>query len=89
MATSASYPSLQNQCVFITGGATGIGAALVKAFAQQGANVAFVDIDVNAATKLVDEIESEQQSQLWFQASDVTNAQSLQQAVLDLSLIHI
>ena len=83
MATSASYPSLQNQCVFITGGATGIGAALVKAFAQQGANVAFVDIDVNAATKLVDEIESEQQSKLWFQASDVTNAQSLQQAVLD------
>ena len=39
----AHYPSLQGQCVFITGGGTGIGAAMVEAFAQQGAQVAFVD----------------------------------------------
>lgn len=83
MATSASYPSLRDQCVFITGGATGIGAALVKAFAQQGANVAFVDIDVDSATKLVEAIESEQGPKLWFQAIDVTNAQALQQAILE------
>ena len=49
MGASASYPSLREQCVFITGGATGIGAALVKAFTQHGARVAFVDIDVDAA----------------------------------------
>lgn len=40
----AHYPSLQGRVVFITGGASGIGAALVEAFAAQGAAVAFVDI---------------------------------------------
>ena len=83
MATSASYPSLQGQCIFITGGATGIGAALVKAFAQQGANVAFVDIDVDSAKQLINEVESEQGPKLWYQATDVTNVQALQQAILD------
>ena len=83
MTTSASYPSLQGQCIFITGGATGIGAALVRAFAQQGANVAFVDIDVDSAKQLIDELESEQGPKLWYQATDVTNVQALQQAILD------
>ncbi|MAH24313.1 MAG: 3-oxoacyl-ACP reductase [Gammaproteobacteria bacterium] len=83
MATSANYPSLQDQCIFITGGATGIGAALVKAFAQQGANVAFVDIDVDSAKQLINELESEQGPKLWYQAIDVTNVQALQQAILD------
>lgn len=83
MATSASYPSLQDQCVFITGGATGIGAALVKAFAQQGARVAFVDTGVDPATKLINEVESAQGPKPWFQAIDVTNTQALQQAILE------
>ena len=83
MATSANYPSLRDQCIFITGGATGIGAALVKAFAQQGANVAFVDIDADSAKQLINELESEQGPKLWYQAIDVTNVQALQQAILD------
>ena len=83
MATSANYPSLHDQCIFITGGATGIGAALVRAFAQQGANVAFVDIDVDSAKQLINELESEQGPKLWYQAIDVTNVQALQQAILD------
>jgi NAD(P)-dependent dehydrogenase (short-subunit alcohol dehydrogenase family) len=40
----ARYPSLQDRVVFITGGGSGIGAAMVEAFAGQGAAVAFVDI---------------------------------------------
>ena len=83
MTTSASYPSLQGQCIFITGGATGIGAALVRAFAQQGANVAFVDIDADSAKQLINELESKQGPKLWYQAIDVTNVQALQQAILD------
>ena len=45
----ATYPSLEDKHVFITGGATGIGAALVKAFYQQGCRVSFIDIDSESA----------------------------------------
>ena len=39
----ASYPSLVERTVFITGGADGIGSAMVEQFARQGSRVAFVD----------------------------------------------
>jgi D-xylose 1-dehydrogenase len=39
----ASYPSLVDRTVFITGGADGIGSAMVEQFALQGSKVAFVD----------------------------------------------
>jgi len=42
--TAAIYPSLTGKHVIVTGGASGIGAALVAAFAQQGATVTFLDI---------------------------------------------
>src|ERR1700683_2810472 len=40
----ANYPSLKGRVVFITGGGSGIGAAMVEAFVAQNASVAFVDI---------------------------------------------
>ena len=44
MSAFARYPSLQDRAVLITGGATGIGATLVEAFAGQGAKVGFIDL---------------------------------------------
>ena len=41
---AARYPDLAGRTVFVSGGGSGIGAAFVRAFAGQGANVAFVDI---------------------------------------------
>ncbi|TKC92256.1 SDR family oxidoreductase [Trinickia terrae] len=40
----ATYPSLKDRTVAVTGGGTGIGAAMVAAFAHQGARVYFVDV---------------------------------------------
>lgn len=47
------YPSLRDKVVFITGGATGIGAALVEAFSLQGACVVFVDVLTDEGHQLV------------------------------------
>jgi NAD(P)-dependent dehydrogenase (short-subunit alcohol dehydrogenase family) len=57
MATgSAIYPSLKDKRVFISGGGSGIGEALVQAFVEQGARVAFVDIAVAASQALVEKL---------------------------------
>ena len=47
------YPSLNQRIVFISGGGSGIGAALVEHFSLQGARVAFCDIDGTASEVLV------------------------------------
>lgn len=52
----AIYPSLAGKRVLITGGASGIGAALVEQFARQGATIAFLDVDDDAGTALADRI---------------------------------
>ena len=38
----AKFSDLENKSVFITGGGSGIGAEITKAFIQQGAKVSFV-----------------------------------------------
>src|ERR1700722_15870249 len=53
MTDFAQYPSLRGRVVFISGGATGIGAALVEHFHRQGARVAFVDRQEEAGRALV------------------------------------
>lgn len=50
--TFARYPSLSGKAVYVTGGASGIGAEIVTAFAQQGAHVGFVDLDAAASAAL-------------------------------------
>jgi NAD(P)-dependent dehydrogenase (short-subunit alcohol dehydrogenase family) len=52
MTQFATYPSLIDRTVLVTGGATGIGASLVEHFAAQGAKVGFIDIDTKAGTLL-------------------------------------
>lgn len=54
-AAAARYPSLAGRHVLVTGGASGIGAAMVRAFAGQGARVTFLDVDAEAAAALLEE----------------------------------
>ena len=48
----ANYPSLRGKNILITGGASGIGKELVKAFAEQESNVAFLDLNAVAGEEL-------------------------------------
>ena len=52
----ASFPSLKDRAVFVSGGGSGIGASIVEHFAEQGAKVAFVDIDEAASKALLEKI---------------------------------
>jgi NAD(P)-dependent dehydrogenase (short-subunit alcohol dehydrogenase family) len=54
----AVYPSLRETVVFITGGASGIGEEIVRAFAGQGSRVGFIDIDAERGRALAQELES-------------------------------
>ena len=74
---SARYPDIEGRVVFITGGASGIGAAFVEAFAAQGARVAFVDIAAAEGEALGNKTGA------WFVRCDVTRAADLERAVDD------
>ncbi len=52
MEPGVRYASLAGKQIVITGGASGIGAAMVEAFVGQGSRVAFLDIDRDAAIPL-------------------------------------
>jgi D-xylose 1-dehydrogenase len=53
----ATYPSLRDRAVSVTGGASGIGEHIVEQFARQGSRVAFLDIHDEAAAQLVARLE--------------------------------
>ena len=79
MQQGATYPSLAGRGIFITGGATGIGAALVRAFTTQHALVTFVDFQQAEGEDLVTELNGKPT----FRYLDVTNIESLQQAITE------
>jgi len=53
----ALYPSLAGKRVLVTGGGSGIGAALVEGFVRQGSDVTFFDIDETESLALVEQLE--------------------------------
>ena len=53
--STVRYGSLKGRHVVITGGASGIGAELVRAFCQQEAEVSFLDIDENSGVAIAAE----------------------------------
>ena len=79
MTIKATYPNLEGCSVFVTGGASGIGASIVQAFAGQGASVGFIDIDVAQGEALANK------HRAWFRAQDVCEPDGLKAAVQDFS----
>ena len=79
--SGASYPSLKDKCVFITGGGSGIGGYLTEAFARQGSRVAFVDIAEKPSMALVEKIEQAGLHRPWYSRTDVTDISALQATI--------
>jgi NAD(P)-dependent dehydrogenase (short-subunit alcohol dehydrogenase family) len=74
------YPSLSGKVVLITGGASGIGASLVEAFARNHARVAFVDIDATRGAALAARLAGATHPPL-FLACDLLDVEALRRTV--------
>lgn len=75
--------NLTQEHVLVTGGAQGIGEAIVRDCAEKGAKVSFIDIDRAKSAELVAELSAAGQ-QVQFAFGDVSNFQSFSTAHLEL-----
>ena len=80
--TFAIYPSLSGRNVFNSGGATGIGADIVRAFARNHARIAFVDVQRPEGEAMAATVKSEGGTAL-FLGCDVTDVAALQASIAE------
>jgi D-xylose 1-dehydrogenase len=77
----ATYPSLRDRVIVVTGGASGIGESIVEACATQRAHVAFLDIQDSAADHLVERLSAAGANRPVYYHCDLTDVDSLQTSV--------
>jgi D-xylose 1-dehydrogenase len=82
MPSFASYPSLKDRSVFISGGGSGIGASIVEHFAAQGSKVGFVDIDEPASKALA------AKTGAFFIKCDIRDVKAYQAAIGEVAAQH-
>jgi D-xylose 1-dehydrogenase len=74
------YDSIKGRTVVITGGASGIGASFVRAFAENGARVAFLDLQRDAGEALAASL-GEGDARRLFVPCDITDTEALRAAL--------
>lgn len=83
---SAIYPDLAGMPVLITGGASGIGEALVAAFAAQKARVAAIDINAERLRQTADAIQAQTGSKVETACVDLRDVPALRAAAAELAV---
>ncbi len=81
MMPSARFSDLEDASVLITGGGSGIGAALTEGFARQGAKVAFIDVAEAPSAALVERLDGHVAYQPLFLKADLRDIAALRAAV--------
>jgi NAD(P)-dependent dehydrogenase (short-subunit alcohol dehydrogenase family) len=83
----ATYPDLADKRVLITGGGTGIGAGIVDAFVQQGAQVFFIDIAAEASKELAERLKGGKHAPVFFHC-DLTDLDALSSVIAQIEKDH-
>ena len=79
----ANYPSLKDAVVFVTGGASGIGEEVVRAFAGQGSKIGILDIDAERGAAVAEHL-SGAGATVRFEACDLRDIDALKRAIAAL-----
>ncbi len=89
----ATYPSLRDRVVFISGGSSGIGAELVRAFAHQGSRVAFCGTRPEGGRALSEELTAAGLPAPFYAACDVRDTAAYQallhRVIADVGTINV
>jgi galactose dehydrogenase len=86
MSRYATFHDLEGQSVFVTGGGSGIGAALTEGFLAQGARVAFVQR--SDAGGFVEALAARHGGRPLFLRCDVTDIDALRHAMAEAAATH-
>jgi NAD(P)-dependent dehydrogenase (short-subunit alcohol dehydrogenase family) len=78
------YDSLRDRVVLVTGGASGIGEAFVRAFVDNGAKVAFFDLNEDAGQALTKALTASVQHAPLFLRCDVTQTTDLKASIAEV-----
>lgn len=81
MTPFANYPSLKDRVVFITGGASGIGASIVEHFCAQGSRVAFVSRPSEHAETMIQTLQTQYGNPPLFIPCDLKEIPALKNAI--------
>jgi D-xylose 1-dehydrogenase len=88
MSATTLYPSLRDRLVFISGGSSGIGAELVRAFAAQGSRVAFCGTKPDGGREVIDEVRAAGHAAPLYAACDVRDVEAYQALLRGLIAQH-
>ncbi|MER8477069.1 SDR family oxidoreductase [Mesorhizobium sp. M0220] len=88
MMPSARFADLEGASVLITGGGSGIGAALTEGFIRQGAKVAFIDIADRPSLALADRLDKELGRRPLYLKTDIRDIEALRLSVAKAAEAH-
>jgi NAD(P)-dependent dehydrogenase (short-subunit alcohol dehydrogenase family) len=78
---SAQFPEFRDRTVLVSGGGSGIGAALVEGFARQGAKVSFLDVAEAESLDLVQRLAGETAHPVSFHHTDLRDIDAVRRTV--------